>query len=412
MLVPEGFARIVNELRTEYAGAPVSIRCLEPVYGATVFRASLDRPLGDLGESVIVKRGRAAGEFRSETAMMRNEIAALRFLTDHALPFGPRFIAHDPATGIVVMEDLGDGASLEDLLFSNDRRAAIDGLVALGTALGELHAATAGRASEFLAAQGRQGSGQPSWEPAGAFGISFDSRWEELRSSVAEHPDLPQPTDVEPDVEAMLRTLAPAGPYLAMTNGDLCPANTRFVDGTIRFLDFEHAAFHHALLDLVALHLPFPACPCWSLLPEDAATPAIRAWRVAFARHHPGALDDAEYLGGVAAACLAWAILRLRPWTRLDAADEPHPVGFSKRAQRLATIDAAVRIARRAGTLPALTEWLVAFSSALRERWSDGPLIWTVFPAFAADRPDLPVGSLPPVPDDKGGIRVRAGAGP
>jgi hypothetical protein len=147
------------------------------------------------------------------------------------------------------------------------------------------------------------------------------------------------------------------------------------------------------------------------VLPDEATAPAIHAWRTAFARYHSGALDDDEYLPAVAAACLAWVILRLRPWACLDAADEPHPVGFTKRAQRLATIDAAVHVARGADTLSALTEWLAAFSSALRERWSDAPLTLTIFPAFAASRPDLRPGKLPPVPDDKGGIRVPAGAG-
>lgn len=403
--------QLVEDLLTAHAGAFVRVTRMEPVYGATVVRCGLDVPIPDLGASVIVKRGRAAGEFRSEATMMRNEIAALGFLTDHTLPFGPRMIAYAAAAGIVVMEDLGDGPSLEDLLFGNDRRAAVDGLIAFGIALGELHAATAGRADAFLAAQGRQSSAQLTWEPVAAFGVGFRSSWLMLRSSVEAHPELPQPAEVEPDINAMLRTLARPSPYLAMTNGDPCPANTRFTSGTLRFLDFEQATFQHALLDLVALHLPFPACPCWSVLPEEATAPAIHAWRTAFATQHPAVLNDDEYFAGAAAACLAWAILRLVPWIRLDAADEPHPVGFTKRAQRIATIDAAVSVARRSGTLPALAEWFAAFSSALKDRWSGTPMMQTVAPAFATARPDLPVGKLPPVPDDQGGIRIRAGAG-
>jgi hypothetical protein len=403
--------QVVDDLLADRLGASLRVVTVEPVYGATVWRCTLDRAIAGLGESVIVKRGRAAGELRSEGQMMRNEIAALLFLTANDLPFGPRLIAADAARGVAIMEDLGDGPSLEDLLFGQDRQVALDGLVAFGAALGRLHAATAGRAGAFLASRDRSGATPSALEPAGAYGLSFISRWDTLRSTVAAHPDLPQPVDVEADVDAMLRTLAPAEPYLAMTNGDPCPGNTRLTSGTIRFLDFEQATFHHALLDLTALHLPFPACPCWSVLPDEATAPAIHAWRTAFARCHSGALDDDEYLPSVAAACLAWAILRMAPWTRLDAADEPHPVGFTKRAQRLATIDAAVRVARRADTLPVLTGWLAALSAALRERWSDTPLTLTIFPAFAASRPDLRPGKLPPVPDDKGGIRVRARAG-
>lgn len=402
--------QLVSTILSTHSGTSVRVTTIEPVYGSTVFRCTLDRAATGLGTSVIVKRARAAGASRSDAAMMRNEVTALRFLTENGLRFGPRFITSDETERLVIMEDLGDGDTLEDVLFGDDRQAAIDGLVAFGQALGELHAATAGRAGAFLTARNRRAPDQTTWEPAGAFDLSFRSSWEELRKSVAAHPELPQATDVEPEIDAMLRTLAPAGPYLAMTNGDPCPANTRFANGSLRFLDFEHGTFRHALLDLTALLLPFPACPCWSLLPDEAAAPAIRAWRGAFAKHHPDVLDDYEYLSGAAAACLAWAILRLRAWTRLDKADEPHPVGFSKRAQRLATIDAAVRVAQGSGTLPALTAWFVAFSSALRGRWSGGPLTITIFPAFSAARPDLPPGALPPVPDGRGGIRIRAGS--
>lgn len=402
--------QVVSTLLTAHAGEPVQVTMTEPVYGSTVFRCHLDRAIGDLGRTVIFKRGRAVGEPRSEGQMMRREIAALRFLTANALPFGPRSIAADAAESLAIMEDLGDGPSLEELLFGTDRQAALDGLVAFGDALGRLHAATAGRADAFLASRARTGATPSALEPAGAHGLSFISRWDLLRNTVAALPDLPQPVDVEADVDAMLKPLAPTGPCLAMTNGDPCPANTRITGSTLRFLDFEEANFRHALIDVAMLHFPFPPCPCWSLVPDEAMAAAIDAWRRAFAHHYPDVLDDGEFLPGVAAACLAWAILRLGPLARLDGTDERQPVGFSKRAQRLATIDTAVRVARRAGTLPALTEWLAALSAALRERWSNGPLTMTVCPTFAADRPDLPVGALPPVPDGRGGIRIRAGA--
>lgn len=229
-----------------------------------------------------------------------------------------------------------------------------------------------------------------------------------MRNTVATHPELPQPVNVEGDVDAMLRTLAPSDPYLAMTNGDPCPANSRFTGGEMRFLDFEEAAFRHALIDVAMVYFPFPTCPCWSLVPDEALETTLDAWWAAFAQHHLGIMDDAEFFHGIAAACLAWVFPRLGPLSRLDGADERQPVGFSKRAQRLATIDAAVRVARRADALPPLTEWLAALSGALRERWSDVPLTLPICPAFATDRQDLPLGKLPPVPDDKGGIRVQA----
>lgn len=141
----------------------------------TVSRCRLDRAVADLGESVIVKRGRAAGELRSGRQMMRNEIGALRFLTMQNLALGPRLIAAAAARGVAIMEDLGDGPSLEDLLFGQDRQLAPAGLVVFGTALGQLHAATAGRADAFLASRNRTGATPSALEPAGAYGLSFRS---------------------------------------------------------------------------------------------------------------------------------------------------------------------------------------------------------------------------------------------
>jgi hypothetical protein len=161
---------------------------MEPIYGSTVFRCTLDRPTNGLGRSVIVKRGRAPGEHRSDGAMMRTEIAARRFLAANRLALSPEFIASDADERLVIVEDLGNGPSLEDLLFGGDRRAVVDGLIASGQ-----------RPTRSSRLSRRQGSAQSAWEPVGAFGLS--SSWLMLRSSVEAHPNLPQALGVEHDIK-------------------------------------------------------------------------------------------------------------------------------------------------------------------------------------------------------------------
>ncbi len=117
MSEPLSPGQVVEDLRADRLGASIRVVALEPVYGVTVSRCRLDRAVSGLGDSVIVKRGRAAGEPRSDGQMMRNEIGALRFLTMQNLALGPRLIAADAARGVAIMEDLGDGPSLGDLLF-------------------------------------------------------------------------------------------------------------------------------------------------------------------------------------------------------------------------------------------------------------------------------------------------------
>jgi len=137
-------------LETGYQAEITTITPIDhPVYGQTVFRAIFDRDVGPSGTSAIVKRRREAGTWRSEISLSHNEIAALQFLSGQGVTVAPQVIASDDTAGIIVMEDLGSGPSLADMLFNHDSRAATAALVAFGTALGEMHAATAGADGEY-----------------------------------------------------------------------------------------------------------------------------------------------------------------------------------------------------------------------------------------------------------------------
>lgn len=160
--------------------------------------------------------------------------------------------------------------------------------------------------------------------------------------------------------------------------------NCRVSDGGVRFIDFEHGAFRHALLDVAALRFPFPDCPCWSRMPEDVARRAEDACRTELARSCPDVLDHASYAYGLTAACAAWTVVRAVRLPKLDNADEPHPMGFSRRRQLLDTIDTTVRCARQSRGLPSLTTWLASVSEALRARWPHITAPQPVYPAFQA----------------------------
>lgn len=378
-------------LETGYQAAVRTITPIDhPVYGQTVFRAVFDRDIGPSGTSAIVKRRREAGAWRSEISLSHNEIAALRFLSGQGVTVAPQVIASDDTAGIVVMEDLGSGPSLEDVLFDHDSRAATAALVAFGTALGEMHAATAGADGEYYRHRRILGPVHADAERLGVLERSIDSCWMILQSIVTERPELPPlPANVNKEIADINEILLEPGPWLVLSNGDPCPANTRLADGTIRFLDFEHASYHHALLDLTSLHLPFPACPCWSLMPQGVSIKAIAAYRNSFAKRYPPVLDDDIYYPQLAANCMIWAMQRLTRLPKLDAFDEPHPVGFSRRGQLLSTIEAAVNVARRAGSCPQLANWLADMSDTLETRWSKAPMIRPFFPAFATPRREL-----------------------
>lgn len=388
MLMPPHLVDDVQQVMTQHVDGGVNVTAVapinHPIYSETVFRASFDREIGPLGSTAIVKRRREEGTWRSEIALLHNEIAALRFLTKRGTSVAVRLIAADDIAGIIVMEDMGTGPSLEDVLFQHDPDAATNALVAFAVALGEMHVATAGVTDDYYRQRCVLGPVDVSADRWGMFEHSVVALWEKVRAIVAGRPELPQPpATIDNEIEAIRVIMEEPGPWSVLSNGDPCPANTRLAEGMLRFLDFEHAGYHHALLDLTSLQLPFPACPCWSLMPQSVATEAITAYRQTFAKRHPPVLDDDIYYPQLAANCMVWAIQRLIGLPKRDAFDEPHPVGFSRRGQLIATIEAAVGVARRAESFPELANWLAGLGEALEARWSDAPMNRPLFPAFA-----------------------------
>lgn len=390
MSLPDAVSRRVTRLLCEYAGTHVRIARRAPVaegwsaqFGAHpwVTRCTIEGDTGAVPGSVIVKVRRPEVHRRSEPERLHRERAALEFLTSIGSAVGPRLLADDDEAGILVMEDLGTGPALEDLLLGSDAPVAEHGLVAFAGTLGRMHATTAGRAAEYYQVRSRRGPVDPAFDRISILGIGIGRSWSQLREIVADRPYLPTPNAVDSDVDELLRVLSEPGPYLALSNGDTSPANCRMVDG-VRFIDFEDASFRHALLDAAALRFPFPACACWSRLPADIGRRAEDAYRQELARSCPDVLDHASYAHRLTAACAAWTIVRAVRLPKLENADEPHPLRFSRRGQLLDTIGATVRCSRQARSLQSLASWLADVGDDLRARWPHITSPQPVYPAF------------------------------
>ncbi len=369
MSLPDAVSRRVTGLLCECAGTQVRVARSEPVtegwsaqFAAWpwVTRCTIEGDSGAVPGSVIVKVRRPEARIRSEPERLHNERAALEFLAAIGSAAAPRLLATDDEAGILVMEDLGSGPALEDLLLGNDSSAAERGLVAFAGTLGRMHATTAGRAAEYYRLRSEFGPVDPAFDRISILGVAIECAWSELQEIVVDRPYLP----------------SPAG------DGDTCPQNCRMADGGVRFVDFEHASFRHALLDAAALRFPFPACPCWSRLPEDVGRRAEAAYRQELARTCPAVLDRASYAHGLTAACAAWTIVRAVRLPKLENADAPHPMGFSRRGQLLDTIDTTVGCAHHSRSLQSLASWLANLSQALRLRWPHIASVQPCYPAF------------------------------
>jgi hypothetical protein len=67
---------------------------------------------------------------------------------------------------------------------------------------------------------------------------------------------------------------------------------------------------------------------------------------------------------------------------KLEQADEPQPMGFSRRGQLLDTITTAVNCSQQSRSLQSLASWLASLSEALRARWPRLTSPQPFYPAF------------------------------
>lgn len=335
---------------------------------------------GDVG-SVIVK-GAEPGEGLRGLATVHNELAALEVLGQSAPGAAPRLLGADPALGVLVMEDLGDGPSLATYLRNGDPVVAARAAVTSAAALGALHASTAGEAGGYEQARAAL---SPSDLPAHRLllrGRHAGDAVDALPELVAAH-DLPAlPTAASAELTAAVDELAAPGPFLALSSGDPCPDNELHTEGDVRFFDFEAAAARHALIDAAYYLLPFPNCWCWRPLPADLAAEMLVAYRTALAAGCSAAADDARWRLGLHRAAAAWLAVTVRRRLPLAGDDE------LERQRLLVALGALAPLDGGPPPLPALSSWAERAAQVLRRRWpttpSPGP-----YPAFGG--PPLPV---------------------
>ncbi|WP_406527706.1 hypothetical protein [Streptomyces sp. I8-5] len=365
MAVPIGIFRVdaLQNLLTDLCASPVAVDRLERLEPWAVARVRL-RSASAFPCSVVVKWiPDGQREARSAPWRLRNELAALQFLTeDLGIDLAPRVIAADTTARFVVLEDLAPRVPLDQLLRRDGAEAHGDRLAAFARAHGALSAATAGQAETYYARRAELGPVDPAADRAG--------RLAPLRAGAIEHASslgVPLGGRSAHELTSALDELAAPGPFLALSNGDT-EANNILLHASgpaeARLIDFEFAGYTHALADAVCLYVPGPA---WLAVGDPATTGLADQYRRALARGIPEAEDDRRYGRGLAAACVSWTLIRLRRFALLDT----RPPGDHSRLQLVATLEATARTAQTCRTLPHLTSWIRRIAAVLRHRWPD-----------------------------------------
>lgn len=389
--LPSEMMTAAEAVLADALGEPVRLGAAERL-GGTRFRSTVARYAVAAGPdtapaSVVVKcyRGEQeppaaeAEDFWTPERRLLGEWSALTFLGRLPAdpPLAPRLYGGDRQAAILVLEDLGQGPCLADVLQGTDEAAARRGLVTYAAGLGRLHAATSGRQAEFAGT--RAGLGLAPAEDELQIG-----RW--LREDVAAFGQACAALVVEPaagweaEIQAVAATLAEPGPWLAFAPGDTCPDNHRFIGESLRFFDFEFCSFRHALLDSSYLRVPFPTCWCVNRLPPDLV-PALEAtYRAELVRGCPAAADDAAFGRALVHACAYWMVVTLG-WHLIQALTEDQPWGISSlRPRQRLRLDTFMAASETFGHLPALAATARALAGRLRERWPEADM--PLYPPF------------------------------
>jgi hypothetical protein len=336
-----------------------------------VVRITLDQAVGDIGQTLVVKRRPLENPSgRDSSRNLSNEPAALRLLTELPARISPAVIAFDDKSGLLLMTDLGNGPTVEAVLHSRDAATAYSALLGLGRATGALHGATIGRAGAWGIAEDRQRM----------FHLGIDC-WDALCAAVAAS-DFPKPDHAANDFGLVLNALREPEPVLALTHSDLTPSNGVLTGNGVALVDFEDAAFRHFGLDAALLRFPFPQYRHWATLPRSVGDAMLGAYRDELKHAWAGASDDRQFATVLAVGCAAVVVIRTLRLERVADPSQPPQLARRRRIQLVHTVDTFVESAHRAGVFTELAAWFSELAWAMRDRWSEAKQPPPIYHAF------------------------------
>lgn len=261
---------------------------------ATVVRARVASPSFDLPRTLVVKHYPDVSDERSvngDPDPFAQEVVSYQLFTALSPEdrMCPELVAHGGSRRVLVIEDLGDLATLEDALHGRDARAAEVALVSWARALGRLHATTAGREADFNALLRRLGTTarvEHESDPSVACA--------QLPVLLDETLGVTTPEVVRTTVEQAVARIG-GSTCRAFSPVQLWPDNNLVTDSGLRFLDFELGRVRSALLDAGHLWAPFVSSPEALALPAGMRESMVAAWRAEVQAVWPSLHDDEAF---------------------------------------------------------------------------------------------------------------------
>jgi len=253
--------------------------------------------------SMIIK------QIKEEAVRGFSDWASVAFLSglQEARGIAPCFYGGDVAERLFLIEDLGEGTSLHDVLAGTDNAAAHAALQALASQMARLHAATMGKQELFEGIR----AGLPETD---RLGRQWEARqWLENLGKILEWFDAlgcVPPFGFEECLRYIAGVYAQPGEFLAFTHGDPAPSNNHFVKDKACLVDFEYGGFRHALYDITGWTI---LCP----LPMDCVREMSGCFREELAKSCSAARDGAPFEKAWACVC-GYRALAMLTWIPPD----------------------------------------------------------------------------------------------
>jgi hypothetical protein len=376
-----GTAEAVLSKRT---GAPVRLADPEDLGGSTrsvVMRVRVAESPFELPRTLVIKHYGVHAE-PGLSDPFAHEAASCQLAT--ALPpeirVGPELIAHDPGERLLVLEDLGRGSTLADLLFGDDPRAAERALLAWARSLGRLHTTMASHEADFEALMRRLGAHS-----------CTDPVAKDIHSALADLPELLEQTlgvTTPQEVTARLSAAAEllgSGRYRSFSPSDICPDNSLVTGNGVRFLDFEWGCVRDIALDAAYLQFPFPSSWCSYAMPGGLVEQMLATWRSEVVEVWPDLDDDSVLRPRLFDAQLLWVWVSTWWFLPRDGQlDRPIDMHMPSPRRSTALVDRWRRLrddAERAG-IGEIATYSESMVDALVGRFGSGALELLPYPAF------------------------------
>ena len=369
--------------------------------GSIVLRCHTDDTAAAAPASFIVKQAKAelfgydprSPEGPNAAHGLFNDWAAAQFLSaiPSDPPLAPVFYGGSREAGFILLEDLGDGEApnTHDALHGTDPELAEQTLIEHAALIGQLHAATIGRAEEYQSIRAALG-------PAPTPEKLFQDPWSEARrliaaSEIDEAIRLYQASfaalgvrpqaGVADEIEFITAVVEQdPGPFLAYCKGDQNMAGDYIRCGAKpRLFDFDAGGFRHALIEGMPGRMTWG---CMMRLPKRLLPRMESAYRARLAQGYAAVADDGVFHRAMVAAGGRWHALHVIHRLPDALASDRQRGPTTLRQQVLAWLEAFADLSEEYGQLPALGTSARDMAGRLHELWSNEVSSLPYYPAF------------------------------